>query len=120
MICAMLLFRVLIVVAAFGATFSCSRPQQTSTEPKTAKEKQLQAMKASGDPAEPNNANWKMWRYTGDRAECYYAIGRRCFKTAKAACDTTPCRGSKCDVVGAGPAMVSCKADAKPGASKTP
>lgn len=102
---------------------SCSSTPPTASEPKTAKEKQLQEMKASGQVEDTNTSKWKMWRYTGDRAECYYAIGRRCFKTLKAACATTACRGSTCDTEGAGPAIVSCKLDAKQGAerpAKTP
>lgn len=95
----------------------CAGPAPTSNEPKTAKDKQLQAMKATGDSDASGNATkWKGWRYTGDRAECRYRVGKRCFKTEKAACDAAACRGSTCEVVGAGPASVSCKAAAKPGA----
>lgn len=93
----------------------CAGPPPASTEPKTAKDKQLQMMKADGDSGAAGNpdAKWKTWRYTGDRADCRYVVGRRCFKTEKAACDAAACRGSTCEVVGAGPASVTCKRDAK-------
>lgn len=96
------------------AVSSCSGSSSTN-EPTTAKQKQLQAMKGSANADESGDPRWKGWRYTGTRAECFYIVGRRCFKTVKAACDTTACRGSTCDVVGGGPATVTCKRDPKPG-----
>ena len=76
-------------------------------EPQTAKEKQLREAKAAG---EPNAGKWGGWRYQGDRNECFYVVGRRCFKNENAACQAARCKSPKrCDVVGGGPATVSCK-----------
>jgi hypothetical protein len=36
-------------------------------------------------------------------------LGRRCFKTRKAACAAARCK-TRCEVEGGGPATVSCKA----------
>lgn len=96
----------------------CASPAPPSSEPQTAKGKPSQTTKAGEDPAASGGTKWKMWRYTGDRTDCRFVVGRRCFKTEKAACDAAACRGATCEVVGAGPASVSCKRDAKPGAAK--
>jgi hypothetical protein len=98
-----------LVLFALG----CGGTQSDAKEPKTAKEKQLADMKASGELDEKSNGKWAGWRYSGERKDCRFVIGRRCFKTEKAACDTTSCRSSKCDVFGAGPATVTCKRDEK-------
>jgi hypothetical protein len=38
-------------------------------------------------------------------------LGRKCFKTEKAACTAAACKATKCEVVGGGPATVSCHRD---------
>ena len=89
-----------LLVACGGSTVS-------SDEPQTAKEKQLREAKAAGDT---NAGKWGGWRYQGDRNECFYVVGRRCFKSENAACQAARCRSpKKCDVVGGGPATVGCK-----------
>jgi hypothetical protein len=89
-----------LLVACGGSTVS-------SDEPQTAKEKQLREAKAAGDT---NAGKWGGWRYQGDRNECFYVVGRRCFKNENAACQAARCKApKKCDVVGGGPATVGCK-----------
>jgi len=89
-----------LLVACGGSTVSTDEPQ-------TAKEKQLREAKAAGDT---NAGKWGGWRYQGDRNECFYVVGRRCFKSENAACQAARCKSpKKCDVVGGGPATVGCK-----------
>ncbi|MBA2543208.1 MAG: hypothetical protein H0V17_26440 [Deltaproteobacteria bacterium] len=88
---------------------ACGGSPKTSDEPQTAKEKQMREAKASGE-LDGTNKKWGTWRYSGDRDDCFYVVGRRCFKTKQAACTTLGCKtGKKCSVVGGGPATVSCK-----------
>ena len=48
------------------------------------------------------------WTYAGDRKDCFYVVGRRCFKTQKAACTKACGSTTSCKITGAGPAAVSC------------
>ncbi len=92
---------------------ACGGAQTDAKEPQTAKEKQLREAKASGDIDQPTN-KWAGWRYKGARKECFFVLGRRCFKTEKAACAAARCKaGLKCTSTGGGPAQISC---AKPSA----
>jgi hypothetical protein len=78
-------------------------------EPQTAKEKQLQEAKASGELDESGQSSWGKWRYTGDRSNCFFVAGQKCFKTEVAACQAMKCKaGVKCKASGAGPATVAC------------
>jgi hypothetical protein len=95
----------LALVAAW--TFGCGGGPPKSDEPATAKEKQLQEAQARGE-VEPNGGKWGGWRYTGDRDDCFFVVGRRCFKTEAAACAAARCGKKKCEVTGGGPAAVSC------------
>ena len=95
-----------IVVLALGC--GCGGSRAKSDEPTTAKEKQAREAKASGE--DRASKNWGGWRYSGDRNECFFVIGRKCFKTEAAACTAARCgKAKKCDVAGGGPATVSCK-----------
>lgn len=91
---------------------ACGAPpamQTSRDEPQTARDKQLREAKASGELDKPTT-KWGGWRYQGDRNDCFYVVGRRCFKTQPAACKAASCRApKKCDVVGGGPATVECK-----------
>jgi hypothetical protein len=81
----------------------------SAKEPQNAREKQLQEAKASGEVDEAGQSSWGKWRYTGDRNNCYFVAGRKCFKTEAAACQAMGCKGgAKCKATGAGPATVSC------------
>lgn len=94
---------VLVLVAGCASSSMTTDPN----EPQTAKEKQLREAKDKGEldaPMPKQNA----WTYAGDRKDCFYVVGRRCFKTQKAAC-TKACGSERtCKIVGAGPAAVSC------------
>jgi hypothetical protein len=78
-------------------------------EPQTAREKQLQEAKASGELDETGQTSWGKWRYTGDRGNCFFVAGKKCFKSEATACQTLRCKaGEKCKSSGAGPATVVC------------
>jgi hypothetical protein len=78
-------------------------------EPQTAKEKQLQEAKAAGE-TDGGQAKWGKWRYSGDRNDCFYVVGKKCFKTEAAACQALKCKGGeKCRSSGGGPATMSCR-----------
>ncbi|HEU0033289.1 MAG TPA: hypothetical protein VFQ53_21800 [Kofleriaceae bacterium] len=97
----------LACVLVGGCGGSSKKPK--SDEPTTAKEKQLREAKANGELDE-GGKSWGAWRYSGDRADCFFVVGRRCFKTENAACQAAHCKSpKKCDTVGGGPATVSCK-----------
>jgi hypothetical protein len=81
-------------------------------EPQTAREKMLAEEKAKGgekdDP--PGKAYGGGWRYQGDRKDCFFIVGRKCFKTENAACQAAHCKApTKCTTEGAGPATVKCE-----------
>jgi hypothetical protein len=83
-------------------------------EPQTAREKMLAEEKAKGedeDARPPGSKSWSGWRYQGDRNDCFYVVGKKCFKTEKAACAAAKCKdSSRCETDGAGPATVTCTA----------
>src|SRR5512135_2214970 len=88
---------------------ACGGAQSDKNEPQTAKQKQLQEAKASGELDDTSTNKWAGWKYKGARKDCFYVLGRRCFKTEKAACHAARCKtGTKCSSVGGGPAQVSC------------
>jgi hypothetical protein len=94
----------LLLVLALG----CGSPQTDTKEPQTAKEKQLQEARASGELDKPGN-KWAGWRYQGERKACFFVVGGKCFKTENAACEASHCKApKKCKTVGGGPATVSC------------
>jgi hypothetical protein len=94
-----------VVIAPSG----CGAPKPDPDEPTTAAEKQRQEARANGE-LDSDNGRWAGWKYQGDRQDCFYVVGRRCFKTEKAACGAARCAvGMMCNVVGGGPATVSCK-----------
>ncbi len=93
---------------------ACGGPTASeANEPTTAKEKQRREAKASGELDDSNSSKWGGWRYQGERKDCRYVLGRKCFKAKKAACSAGGCNVDACEIVGAGPATVSCKKPAK-------
>jgi hypothetical protein len=101
--------RTLLMISAL---FACGGSQPAADEPQTAREKQLKDAKASGELDDTKGKSWGTWSYTGDKQDCFYVVGRRCFKTKTAACNSLSCAkkgNKKCSVVGGGPATVSCK-----------
>jgi hypothetical protein len=92
---------VLALVVACGGS-------QNEKEPQTAKAKQLQEAKAKGE-VDPPGKKWGGWRYQGDRDDCFYVVGRKCFRSKKVACGAAKCPMAQCQTVGGGPATVECK-----------
>jgi hypothetical protein len=84
----------------------------SANEPTTAREKQRQEAIAKGE-TDPPGGKWGGWRYSGDRDDCFFVVGKRCFKTQAAACKAAACGKRKCDVTGGGPAAVACVTAAK-------
>jgi hypothetical protein len=69
---------------------------------------------ADDDPAtaapSPKGKRWAGWRYAGDREECFYVVGRKCFDDKVEACEAADCaEGTRCTFDGAGPAQVRCE-----------
>jgi hypothetical protein len=96
---------VILVVALFGCAGESMKTDPN--EPQTAREKQLREAREKGELDKPS-AKSNAWSYAGDRRDCHYVVGRRCFKTKKLAC-TSACGSEKtCKITGAGPAAVSC------------
>jgi hypothetical protein len=85
----------------------CGGDPPKSGDPTTAKEKQRREAAASGDAASPT-AKGAGWRYAGDRDECFFIVGKRCFKSEAAACVAARCASKKCEATGGGPATVAC------------
>ncbi len=101
--------RLVSLVLALRVAAACGGPTTEGDEPQTAKEKQYAEAKKNGDLDEPKRKSAGAWRYSGDRKDCRYVLGRKCFNNEKAACAAASCGGAKCEVVGAGPATVACK-----------
>jgi hypothetical protein len=85
----------------------CGGGPPRSDEPTTAKEKQRRDAEASGE-VDRTGGKWGGWRYTGDRNDCFFVVGRRCFKTEASACAAARCGKRKCETSGGGPATVAC------------
>jgi hypothetical protein len=101
-----------VLVLILGVAAGCGgggSAKPASNEPKNAREKQLLEAKASGEADPSGQPTWGKWRYTGERADCFFVVGRRCFKTEKAACQAARCKpGQKCAATGAGPVTIAC------------
>jgi hypothetical protein len=80
-------------------------------EPQTAREKMLAEQKANPDKDDSGSGKkWTGWRYQGDRKDCFFLVGRRCYKTEKAACQAARCKAPlRCETDGAGPATMKCE-----------
>jgi hypothetical protein len=79
-------------------------------EPQTAREKMLAEQKANPEQDDSGaGKKWGGWRYQGDRNDCFFLVGRKCYKTEKAACSAARCKApTKCSPEGAGPATMKC------------
>jgi hypothetical protein len=99
------LSRSLALVVLVAAGCAGGAPPR-SDEPTTARDKQRRETEAKGDQAP--GGKWGGWRYTGDRNDCFFVVGRRCFKTEASACAAARCGQHKCEITGGGPASVGC------------
>ena len=102
------------IVLLAACVAACGGADTNADEPQTAREKQYDEAKANGELDGSGGRGWGGWRYQGDRNECFYVVGRRCFKSKKTAC-ATACRvpvktaaASMCTIDGGGPASVTC------------
>jgi hypothetical protein len=95
--------RLALVVCLLG----CSGRAPRTDEPTTAREKLRRDAEAKGD-LDDGGGKWAGWRYTGDRNDCFFVVGRRCFKTEAAACTAARCGKRTCETTGGGPTAVSC------------
>jgi hypothetical protein len=93
----------LVAALALG----CGGDAPRSGDPTTAKEKQRREAAAAGETT-ASGGKWGGWRYTGDRDQCFFVVGRRCFKTEASACAAARCGARKCETTGGGPATVAC------------
>ncbi len=98
-----------LIIASLLALAACSGPEIDPKEPQTAAARARLEAEEKGE-LPPKGKTWGGWRYQGDRNECFFAVGRKCFKTEPAACAAAKCgKGGKCVSTGAGPATISCK-----------
>jgi hypothetical protein len=102
-------FGLSLVVIALVHSIGCGGPAKPDPgEPQTAREKQYAEAQKSGE-VDDGNSKWGKWRYTGDRKDCQFVVGRKCFKTENAACQASKCKApTKCKSSGAGPATMMC------------
>ena len=96
----------LVVLGLGSGLTGCGGGKPASDEPTTAKEKQAREAREKGE--DDGGKKWGGWRYQGNRDDCFYVVGRKCFKTEDAACQSLRCKSKKCDVSGGGPATVAC------------
>ena len=98
--------------------FGCGPPLHPTSGPDRDKPASHEAAERARAEAKANpeesvsddGKRWGGWRYKGDRDDCFYVVGRKCFKTQPAACKAAACKAKKkCSVIGGGPATVSCK-----------
>ncbi len=77
----------------------------------SAAERARAEQRASGEqPVEkPKGVSWSGWRYQGAREDCFFVVGRTCFKSQADACAAAKCAARACKVEGGGPATVSCR-----------
>ncbi|HSD89551.1 MAG TPA: hypothetical protein VLB44_18600 [Kofleriaceae bacterium] len=106
-----------VLVLAFVVACGGSDMKVRKGEPQTAREKMLAEEKAhpsDADEAPPDkkggtSKKWTGWRYQGDRKDCFFVVGKKCFKTENAACQAAHCKApSKCQTEGAGPTTLTC------------
>jgi hypothetical protein len=107
--------RTIALALVTSVLIACGGGATATDEPTTAKDKQRRDADEGGDAGDGGDGGdgdkpgkWGGWRYTGDRNECFFVVGRRCFKTEDAACTAARCGKKKCEVTGGGPASVAC------------
>jgi hypothetical protein len=102
------------VVALVALVLACgSTPKRSGKragkKDVTAAEYQRRKARESGELDEDTSAagKWGGWKYQGERDDCRYVFGRKCFTKREAACKAARCK-TTCKVDGGGPATVTC------------
>ena len=107
----------LVLAIALACACGGSSMKVKKGEPQTAREKMLAEEKAKHendknydeDAHPPGSKKWTGWRYQGERKDCFFLVGKKCFKTEKAACAAAKCKApSKCETEGGGPVTLQC------------
>ena len=100
----------LVAVACASGNMKVKKGEpQTAREKMLAEEKAKQDKDTSDDAHPPGSKKWSGWRYQGDRKQCFFTVGRKCFKTENAACQAAKCKApSRCEADGGGPAIMRC------------
>ncbi len=107
-----LISRAVVAVVALVACATESKVKKG--EPQTAREKMRAEENANKNPSDgdskpPGSKKWSGWRYQGDRKDCFFLVGRKCFKTENAACQAAKCKSpATCEPEGGGPATMRC------------
>jgi hypothetical protein len=104
--------RVVPLLVAFVMACGGDSMRTKKGEPQTAREKMLAEEKEhpTAKDEQMGGGKWSGWRYQGDRKDCFFVFGRKCYKSEKAACQAAHCKGAtKCTTEGAGPATVKCE-----------
>src|SRR5262245_62065519 len=98
------------LVLCMGLACGGSDMKVKKGEPQTAREKMLAEQKAHPEKDEDDKGKkWTGWRYQGDGKQCFFLVGKKCFKTQAAACKAAGCKSpSRCEPEGAGPAKMKC------------
>lgn len=100
---------VLLLVTSVVLAGGCGSSNGPAVEASTAAERaRLEHAAAQEEEVSDDGKQWGGWRYRGSRDECFFVVGRTCFKEEKAACKAAKCGKGKCKVEGGGPATVSC------------
>jgi hypothetical protein len=103
-----------VVVAIALCALACGaapRKHKTNHRDETAAEYQRRKAKEAGELDDDSDAGkWGGWKYQGNRDDCRFVLGRKCFTKRDEACKAAKCGGKtpKCAVDGGGPAIVSC------------
>jgi hypothetical protein len=104
--------RALVVVVALVA-FACGstpkKRKRSGERDETAAEYQRRKAKEAGelDEQQSDAGKWGGWKYQGERDDCRYVLGRKCFTKRDNACKAAKCK-TECLVDGGGPAVVTC------------
>ena len=102
--------RVVLLLLAFAMSCGGESMRVKKGEPQTAREKMLAEEKANPDKDDSGAGKpWGGWRYQGDRKDCFFLVGRKCYKSENSACQAAHCKAPlKCTPEGAGPATMKC------------
>src|SRR5215813_9658033 len=95
-------FRMISLGLLAALALGCGGDPPRSDDPQTAKEKQRREAAAASEPSSGGKRSG--WRYTGDRDDCFFVVGGKCYKTEAAACAAARCGSRKCQTTGGGPA----------------